>query len=315
MRDRSALSLLVVQILVASLMLALFGRLFYLQVADGPRYQQAALDIQSRDIVTPALRGLIVDNEGNLLATNKAGLMVTADRSVLDKLDDKGASVIKRVSDVLNLNYEDVYARTRLCPELPKEQRTGCWNGNRYQPIPVTKEASENQVLTILEQSDLFPGIDAQPVSIRYYPSLAGERATHVLGYVGPITEADLNNDMGIRYYRNEFKGKAGLESVYDKYLRGTAGVKTVIVDRKEAVTQESRNTPAISGNHLIVHINAKLQAAVEQELESSVLRAKASGRRADAGAAIVLDVKTGGVLAMASYPDYDLNIWKMESL
>ncbi len=311
MRDRSALSLLVVQILVASLMLALFGRLFYLQVADGPRYQQAALDIQSRDIVTPALRGLIVDNEGNLLATNKAGLMVTADRSVLDKLEDKGESVLARVSDVLKLNYEDVYLRTRLCPELPKDQRNGCWNGNRYQPIPVTKEASENQVLTILEQSDLFPGIDAQPVSIRFYPSLAGERATHVLGYVGPITEADLNNDSGIRYYRNEFKGKAGLESVYDRFLRGTAGVKTVIVDRKEAVTQESRNTPAIPGNHLIVHINAKLQAAVEQELKSSVLRAKASGRRADAGAAIVLDVKTGGVLAMASYPDYDLNIWE----
>jgi len=311
MRDRSALSLLVVQILVASLMLALFGRLFYLQVADGPRYQQAALDIQSRDIVTPALRGLIVDNEGNLLATNKAGLMVTADRSVLDKLEDKGESVLTRVSDVLKLNYEDVYLRTRLCPELPKDQRNGCWNGNRYQPIPVTKEASENQVLTILEQSDLFPGIDAQPVSIRYYPSLAGERATHVLGYVGPITEADLNNDSGIRYYRNEFKGKAGLESVYDRFLRGTAGVKTVIVDRKEAVTQESRNTPAVPGNHLIVHINAKLQAAVEQELKSSVLRAKASGRSADAGAAIVLDVKTGGVLAMASYPDYDLNIWE----
>ncbi|MEY3156557.1 MAG: hypothetical protein RL257_577, partial [Actinomycetota bacterium] len=311
MRDRSALSLLVVQILVVSLMLALFGRLFYLQVADGPRYQQAALDIQSRDIVTPALRGLIVDNEGNLIATNKAGLMVTADRSVLDKLEDKGKSVLTRVSTVLKLNYEDVYLRTRLCPELPKDQRNGCWNGNRYQPIPVTKEASENQVLTILEQSDLFPGIDAQPVSIRYYPSLAGERATHVLGYVGPITEADLNNDKGIRYYRNEFKGKAGLESVYDRFLRGTAGVKTVIVDRKEAVTQESRNTPSIPGNHLIVHINAKLQAVVEQELKSSVLRAKASGRRADAGAAIVLDVKTGGVLAMASYPDYDLNIWE----
>ena len=134
-----------------------------------------------------------------------------------------------------------------------------------------------------MEQSDLFPGIDAQPVSIRYYPSLAGERATHVLGYVGPITEVDLNNEEGIRYYRNGSKGKAGLESIYDRYLRGTAGVRTVIVDRKEAVTQESRNTPAVPGNHLIVHINAKLQAAVEEELKSAVLRAKAAGRRGDA--------------------------------
>ena len=311
MRDRSTLSLFVVQIFVASLMLSLFGRLFYLQIADGPRYQEAALDIQSRDIVTPALRGLIVDNEGNLLATNRAGLMITADRSVLDKLEDKGSSVLTRVARILKLDYNDVYARTRLCGELAEGERNGCWNGNRYQPIPITKEASENQVLSIREQSDLYPGIGAQPVSIRYYPSYAGERATHVLGYVGPITEADLNNEAGIRYYRNEFIGKSGIEFVYDRYMRGSAGVKTVIVDRKEAVTQESRNTPSVPGNHLVVNINAKLQSVVEQELKSAVLRARSAGYRGDAGAAIVLDVNTGGVLAMASYPDYDLNIWE----
>ena len=168
MRNRAALSLLVVQVFVASLMLALFGRLFYLQIADGPRYQEAALDIQSRDIVTPALRGLIVDHEGNLLATNKAGLMVTADRSILDKLDDKGTTVLSRVANILKLNYQDIFARTRLCGELPEGERNGCWNGNRYQPIPITKEATESQVLSILEQSDLYPGINAEPVSIRY---------------------------------------------------------------------------------------------------------------------------------------------------
>jgi len=292
-------------------MVALVGRLFYLQIADGPRYQEAALDIQSRDIVTPALRGLIVDHEGNLLATNKAGLMVTADRSVLDKQEDKGQSVLARVASVLKLNYEDIYARTRLCGELPEGERNGCWNGNRYQPIPITKEATENQVLIILEQSDLFPGIGAEPVSIRYYPGYAGEKATHVLGYLGPITEADLNNEEGKRFYRNELIGKAGIEIVYDEYMRGKAGVRTVIVDRKEVVTQESRNTPSVPGNHVILNINAKLQAAVEQELKNSVLRARGLGYRGDSGAAIVMDIKTGGVLAMASYPDYDLNIWE----
>ncbi len=70
MRDRTSIAIVVAQIFVISLMMALFGRLFYLQIADGPRYQEAALDIQSRDIVTPALRGLIVDMEGEPLATN-----------------------------------------------------------------------------------------------------------------------------------------------------------------------------------------------------------------------------------------------------
>ena len=310
MRDRSTIAIVVAQIFVASLMLALFGRLFYLQVADGPRYQEAALDIQSRDIVTPALRGLIVDSNGEPLAFNKAGLMVTADRSVLDRQPDKGLSVLNQVARVLNLDPNDIYARTRLCGELPKNERNGCWNGNRYQPIPITKEANENQVLKILESSDKYPGISAEPVSIRNYPSTSGERATHLLGYVGPITEDDLNNEEGKRFYRNELIGKAGMEYVYDESLRGVPGVRTVIVNYKEAVTQESRNIAPIPGNHLVLNINAKLQAAVERELRDAVFRARATGYRGDSGAAIVMDLQ-GRVLALASYPDYDLNIWE----
>ena len=127
MRDRSTIAIVVAQVFVASLMLALFGRLFYLQIADGPRYQEAALDIQSRDIVTPALRGLIVDSNGEPLAFNKAGLMVTADRSVLDREPDKGVSILSAVARILNLDPNDVYARTRLCGELPKVERNGSW--------------------------------------------------------------------------------------------------------------------------------------------------------------------------------------------
>ncbi len=310
MRDKSALAIVVAQVFVASLMIALFGRLFYLQIADGPRYQQAALDIQSRDIVTPALRGLIVDSRGEPLAANKAGLMVTADRSVLDREKDMGRSVLYRVAQVLELNPNDVYIRTRLCGELPKEEQNGCWNGNRYQPIPITKDATEAQVLKLLERSDIFPGISAEPVSIRNYPSISGERGTHILGYVGPVTEADLNNEEGKRFYRNELIGKAGIEYVYDEALRGTPGVRTVIVNNKESVTRESRNIAPIPGNHLVLNINAKLQGAVERELEASVLRARANGYRGDAGAAIVTDLE-GRILAMASYPDYDLNIWE----
>lgn len=311
MIDRSRLSLAFIQILIVSLMVALFGRLFYLQIADGPRYREAALNIQSRDIVTPASRGIIVDNVGVPIAMNRAGLVVTIDRSVIDKLPDKGSSVIAKVANVLGLNYNDLYIRTRICPELPKDQRVGCWNGTRYQPIPVTKEATQAQALNILEHSDIYPGVNAEPVSMRNYPSLEGEYATHVLGYVGPVTDADLTNSDGKTYFRNELIGKAGLEYQYDSYLRGTAGIKTVIVDRKEAVTRQSQNTKPIPGDNLVLNINAKLQAVVEAELAASIKRAKASGNRADSGAAIVLDVRTGAVLAMASYPTYDPNIWE----
>ncbi len=311
MKDRSRLNLIVVQIFIASLMVALLGRVFYLQVADVSRYQDAALNIQSRDIVSPAIRGLIVDNIGKALALNRAGLVVTVDRIILDKTPDKGSAVLRRVAEVLQLDFVDVFARTRLCPELAKYQQNGCWNGTRYQPIPITKEATQDQVLNILEHFDLYPGISAAPISIRNYPSTEGELATHLLGYLGPITDSDLNNTKGATFFRNELIGKAGIEYQYDSYLRGTPGIKTVIVDRKEAVTRQSRNIAPISGNSVVLNINAALQAVVEKELAASIARGKAAGYRSDSGAGIVMDVNTGRILAMASYPTYDPNIWE----
>lgn len=77
-----------------------------------------------------------------------------------------------------------------------------------------------------MERSDQFPGIGAEPVSIRNYPSKSGERGTHILGYVGPITEDDLNNELGKKYFRNELVGKAGIELQYDEALRGIPGVE-----------------------------------------------------------------------------------------
>ena len=109
-------------------------------------------------------------------------------------------------------------------------ERAGCWTGSRYQPIPITKEADPNIALQIVERPDQFPGVDAQPISIRSYPGLVNVNAAHVLGYVGPLTEEDLTKDTGKQYYRSESIGKAGLEIQYDSYLRGIPGIRTLIV-------------------------------------------------------------------------------------
>jgi penicillin-binding protein 2 len=103
------------QIMIISLLMALFGRLFYLQVAAGPKYREAALSIQSRDTIFPATRGLIVDSSGVPLALNRTGLAVTIDRIALDKQPDKGVTVLKKLSKLLKLQYRDVYQKTRLC--------------------------------------------------------------------------------------------------------------------------------------------------------------------------------------------------------
>ena len=299
------------QVFIASLMVALLGRLFFLQVAAGPIYKDAALSIQSRDVVTPANRGFIVDSSGVPLAVNRVGLAITVDRTKIDKLPDKGEGVIRDLVALLDLKFRDVWQRTRLCGELPVGEKAGCWTGSRFQPIPITKSADPELALRIVERSDRYPGISATPVAIRNYPNTVGFNGGHVMGYVGPLTEDDLAGGNGRSYFRSEQIGKSGLEIEYDEYLRGVPGIKTFIVDRKEAVTSTSQNTQPIAGNHLVTSLDIRLQSATEKALGEAVLRARSSGYPADGGAAVVMDVHNGQVLAIASYPTFDPNAYE----
>ena len=308
---RSRLNLVIVQALIISLMLALGGRLFYLQVAAGLTYQDAALSIQSRDVVNPAIRGAIVDSSGIPLVMDRPGMVISVDRSTLDKLPDKGVVVLARVAKLVGKTANNVYVITRLCGELPASENAGCWKGTRFQPIPITRTATTEQALKVLENSDLFPGISAQSVPVRSYPGMGGENGAHVLGYVGSVNEDDLA-DSDKNYFREETIGKDGLELQYDDYLRGKAGIKTVIVDRKESVTKQSVSTQPVAGFNLVTNLDVRLQAATEKALKAAVLRAKSAGGRADGGAAIVMDVNSGKILALASYPTYDPNIWQI---
>ena len=312
MNQRARLSLVVIQILIFSMIFALFGRLFYLQVAAAPKYKDAALSIQSRDVITPGTRGMIVDAYGVPFAMNRVGIAITVDRTKVDQLPDKGDAVLRNLSVLLEIPYTELYRKTRLCGELPKGDKAGCWTGSRFQPIPVTKEADPNLALQIVERSDRFPGINASPVALRNYPEKAGVNAAHVLGYVGPLTEEDLSGANGRSYFRSESIGKAGLELQYDEYLRGTPGIRTVIVDRKEAVTNTSQNTKPIPGAHVVTSLDVRLQSAVEKALGEAVRGAKSRGNYADGGAAVVMEVNTGRVLAIASYPTYDPNAFEV---
>ena len=322
MSERSRLRLLVLQVLVVSLLLTLFGRLWYLQVMAEQTYTQAASDNRSRDIVTPAVRGLILDDRGVPLARNTTALVVSVSRTEMLHQRDGGKELVARVAKVLGKPFAEVWGRTQLCgtPGAPKPPE--CWNGSPYQPIPVTNDADTGMALTIMEHQEDYPGVTAELQAVRDYPQPYGANAAHELGYLGPVTDDEVaasgHKPGESELQRTDLIGRAGLEAQYDADLRGSPGVRTLAVDHQGAVTGTLSETQPTPGNYLVTSIDARVQAVAEQQLRAAIIRARTVGDinkhgqkfPADAGAVVVMDVTNGRIIAMASYPTYNPNVW-----
>lgn len=319
MSDRSRLRLVVLRVLVVSLLLTLLGRLWYLQVLAGPEYQRAAADNQIRDIVATAPRGEILDDRGRRWATNKTALVVSVDRVKLTRQRDGGQAVLQRLATVLHLPLGELRDKIQLCGPhaLPK----GCWNGSPYEPIPVTQLkdnlASTRLALQILERKEDFPGVSAELAAVRDYAKPDGALASHVLGYLAPITEAELKKLPQAQQdaRRSDLVGRQGLEESYDNYLRGEPGVTQVAVDHLGAVTGTLSRSDPKPGDDLVTSLDARVQSSLEKALRDAIVRAHSAavapyGGPADFAAGVVLDAQTGHVVAMASYPTYDPNVF-----
>ena len=313
--DESRQRLFVLRVLVFSLLLTLFGRLWYLQVLAGDSYAQAAADNRTREVVTPSARGQILDDVGRPLVTNRTTLVVSVDRLKLQRQPDGGAAVLHRLAKVLGVTDQDMHQRIRLCAaDVPKP----CWNGSPYQPIPVSDNASMRQGLQVLERQEEFPGVTAEVQAVRAYPKPQGALASHLIGYLGPITDVELAklSKAQQQTQRNTLIGRSGLEQEYDAYLRGRQGVKTVAVDHLGAVTGVVSEQPPQSGDTLVTSLDASVQHVLEQALVHGVALARTHTDRtgrpyvADSAAGVVYDAQTGHVVAMASYPTYQPDIW-----
>jgi len=316
--DRSRLRLVVLRVLVISLLATLLGRLWYLQVLAGPEYQQAAADNQVRDIVAAAPRGEIVDDKGKRWATNRTALVVSVDRVKLLRQHDGGEVVLGRLSQLLGVRESALKAKIQLCgPKAPH----GCWNGSPYEPIPVSQlkddVRSTRLALQILERKEDFPGVSAELGAVRDYTKPGGALASQVLGYLAPITLNELKKLPKAQQdaRRSDLVGRSGLEQQYDAYLRGRPGVTEVAVDHLGAVTSTLSQTSPEPGDEVVTSLDSTVQASLEKALADAVTRArhteiKKGGGPADFAAGVVLDALTGHVVAMASYPSYDPNLF-----
>ncbi len=317
---KGRLRLGVLQVLVMTLFLTLFGRLWYLQVFSGADYQAKAADQSVRDIVVQPARGLIVDDMGRPLVANRTSWDVTVDRTLLHKLDTREqAQLLHRIARATGGSYAEIRARLLLCGEAGSKSGL-CWNGSPYQPVPVAKDIPQPTALTIMEQNEDFPSVIVDSQNVRAYPAPYGINAAHLLGYLSPITSDELDaaearNDESV--HGASVVGRAGLEKEYDKYLRGFPGYKQVAVDSMGRVLGDSGEVQGRVGDTLVTTIDSRVQAVVERQLAETIKTARATydpvthkNYVADQGAVVVMDAHNGDVVAMASAPTYDPNVW-----
>ncbi|MFG2824271.1 penicillin-binding protein 2 [Kitasatospora sp. NPDC048365] len=315
---RVTIRLVVLQVLVLSLLATLGGRLWYLQIRTGKDYAAKAAGNHIREVVEPAIRGEILDASGRILAGNETKLVVSVSRTSLLQQKDRGKAVLTRLAEVLGMPAKDVQDKVRLCDAKTPQP---CWNGSPYQPIPVTQQATTQQAMQIMERREDFPGVTAQPTATRRYTGAEGASAAQVLGYLSPVTDDEVTKSADKpgreRRLPSDQIGRAGLESVYDDDLRGTTGVDKLEVDNLGRVIGSAGRVPAQAGNNLVTSLDARVQKVVEDQLAQAMVDARKvydketkKNYEADSGAAVVMDVHTGRIVAMASAPTFDPNLW-----
>ncbi len=318
--ERSRLRLIVVRVLVVSLFATLFARLYYLQVVSGDSYQQAAASQSLREVVVQPQRGLIVDDQGRPLVTNRTAWVVSVDRTLLSRLSSHDRAVaLHRLADAVQTPLRRIHQALVTCGDHGSK-RGRCWNGSPYQPVPVATDVRQAVALRILEQPEDYPAVVAQRQNVRSYPRPYGANLADIVGYLSPITAGELNQakkDHDDSVNGASTVGRAGIEEEYDRFLRGRPGYQQVAVDSMGRVLGDAGQVQGHPGDTLVTSIDARVQGVAERALRDAITTAHATydpvthrNYRADSGAAIVLQAKTGRVVAMASQPTYDPAQW-----
>src|SRR5450759_1590856 len=180
-------------------------------------------------------------------------------------------------------------------------------SGTSYAAQSDSNRIRQITVATLGEHGPEFPDVAVEEGSVRQYPQ--GSLASHVRGYTGEISEAQLAAEKLPDYRLGDIVGKAGIEAQYDKVLQGEKGFQTLEVDSQGRVKRVVSEGKAIPGKDVVLTIDSGVQAVTEQALADAIAEAhRLNFTKARAGAAVVLDLQTGEVLAMASAPTYDPN-------
>ena len=295
--DPRRLRLGILAVVVGSLFAVLLARMWSLQVLSSEESRLATGRNAVRTVVEPAPRGRILSRDGVVLVDNRPSAVVAVDRSVLD--GDGEAAVLRRLERLLDVPV-DVLAERLADP-----------TADPLLPVPVAEDVGDEVVIRLREEQDGLPGVVVDRVARRTFPE--GALAAHLLGHVGQISASQLEARAGEGYVAGDVIGRSGVELAFEEDLRGQDGRTTVEVDAAGRSVRVVASEPARPGADVVLSIDAGVQRVVERSLADGLAAARgqlfADDRTplvADAGAAVVLDVDDGTVVAIASYPTFD---------
>lgn len=304
MRDLQHRVLILLGVITVALLLLGF-QLYRLTVAESAAWVSRAMNQTQRELPSHGPRGAIYDRSGRLLATSEpvfAAMLIEQDPEHVER-------ILPQLS--LLLADGDPARAERIRAEVREKVQEHVSGGRQYEDLIIKSHLSQSVVATFIERRSEFPGVTLVTQSARRYPN--GTIASQVLGYVGAISAQELERPTFAGYFPDAWVGKDGLELSYEQQLQGKPGTRRKLVDptgRPIGITQE---TPAEPGSNLVLTLDLELQRVAEQALIERMAWVNAHRDEESnpiRGALVALEIKTGAVLAMASIPTFDPNLF-----
>ncbi|HEV8202879.1 MAG TPA: penicillin-binding protein 2 [Pyrinomonadaceae bacterium] len=277
-----------IQVLVVALLGVLSVRLYVLQVVRGERYAEIAENQRRRRLPIPAPRGVIFDREGRVIVDSRPIYNVILSRE--DVKDKDLSALIEPLAEGLSVDKDILRDYFDVVKTMPA-----------FESIMVKQGATPGDIAWVESHNLEYPELRVEQQPQRRYPDNGS--LAHVLGYVGEISPEQLKlqsyKDKGLK--PGDIIGLSGVEQVYDDYLRGTDGYREVVVDSRGRIQDEIETVAPIPGRDLVTTIDLDLQKAAEEQLWNSVTKR---------GVIISMDPNNGEILALASAPTFDPNLF-----
>lgn len=267
----------------------LFGRVFQLNFLQGNYYKDLANGNRIRSIVMKAPRGKIMDKFGKILVNNVPSVDAVIIPNKLPISQEEKEIIAQKIAEILGMEQGNV--------EMAIETQ----NQKSPDPVLLKENITEDQALIISEKFKELPGIILENTAIRNYEN--STIFSSIIGYDGKITKEELKNNPN--YLMTDYIGKTGIEKYYEKDLKGINGARQVEVDSIERVKKELGIKNSIAGNDLTLNIDEGLQKKIYDSISSNLEQTKTK-----IAAAVAIDPRTGGVLAMVSFPSFDNNLF-----